>query len=454
MNNAPAIPASIPAQRSPGYTLGFALFLLVNVILFVRPSELFASLAEVPIYEIVIVPCLVFSLPVVLEQLWPGTLAERPVTFCVFGVTAMVGVSTLVNVGLDSAAQQTFEVAKVVAFYLLLVGLVRTSQRLRRYLLLLTILITIMTVFALLQFHGYVDIPAFAPVIDRETDSDALEEIQFPRLLGAGMFHDPNDLAQLLAVGVVLSLYAMSELPRRRLALLWLGPLSLMGLALYETRSRGGFLALVGALGAYCYGRFGLWRTCLLGALGLPVLLYLFAGRMTEISTSEGTAMQRLQIWSDGMLMFRQSPIIGIGAEQYAQHVIYVAHNSFLHAFAELGFPGGALFLGAFALAFWGIVRVGRRGEHIVDPDLARLRPAMLGATAGYAVGMLSLSRCYVVPTYLILGLAVAYAQMTVTYPRLPPLRLDVRTTSIVLALSVAFLLGLHLFIRLFVRWG
>ena len=44
------------------------------------------------------------------------------------------------------------------------------------------------------------------------------------------------------------------------------------------------------------------------------------------------------------------------------------------------------------------------------DADrLIRLRPYLLVAVAGYAAAMLSLSRCYIVPTALMLALATAY---------------------------------------------
>ena len=40
--------------------------------------------------------------------------------------------------------------------------------------------------------------------------------------------------------------------------------------------------------------RFGWKKTALIGSIGLPLLLIVFAGRQTEISTSTGTAQTRV----------------------------------------------------------------------------------------------------------------------------------------------------------------
>ena len=47
----------------------------------------------------------------------------------------------------------------------------------------------------------------------------------------------------------------------------------------------------------------------------------------------------------------RQSPVFGIGKNRFGEEAGQVAHNSFVHAFTELGPLGGMVFLGAFYLA-------------------------------------------------------------------------------------------------------
>src|SRR5260370_10175657 len=144
-------------------------------------------------------------------------------------------------------------------------------------------------------------------------------------------------------------------MPVARLACL--PPLLLFGYGLVLTRSRGGFLALVAGLFTLFQARFGWRRTLLLASAGLPLLFVLFAGRQTTLSTVEGTGQDRIQLWSEGLGLFREAPLFGIGQGEYADRVGLVAHNSFVHCFAELGFAGGALFLGAFGSA---LVMLGR----------------------------------------------------------------------------------------------
>src|SRR5436305_1210460 len=60
---------------------------------------------------------------------------------------------------------------------------------------------------------------------------------------------------------------------------LWLATLLLFFYGIYLTKSRGGFLALLAGLGTLCWARYGWRRAALVGGLGLPLLLLVFAGR-------------------------------------------------------------------------------------------------------------------------------------------------------------------------------
>ena len=83
-----------------------------------------------------------------------------------------------------------------------------------------------------------------------------------------------------------------------------------------------------------------------------------------------------------------------------------------------------------------------------------RFRPYLLAACAAYAIGIMALSRAYVQPTYLVVGLAAAYARMAVTVPALPGLRVDGRLLVRIAGVSVAVLVGTYLFVRLTLARG
>src|SRR6185369_8878214 len=104
--------------------------------------------------------------------------------------------------------------------------------------------------------------------------------------------------------------------------------------------------------------------------------------------------------WSDGLEMFKASPIFGVGVEEFAKNAGQVAHNAYMHSFAEIGLFGGMFFVGACYFALRALNRLGSPSVLLLDPDMERLRPYLMAAFAGYAAGLLSLSNCYEVPTY------------------------------------------------------
>jgi O-antigen ligase len=206
---------------------------------------------------------------------------------------------------------------------------------------------------------------------------------------------------------------------------------------------------------ALFHSRYGWKKTIVLSIVVLPPLLYLFGGRQTDIDLSNkgDTAQARIHLWSEGLERFKESPLRGIGADQYAEKVGQVAHNSFVHAFVELGFFGGVLFTGAFYVALWSLYRAGTPGVHVADFEMRRLRPYLLAIVAAYVGGMWSLSRSYVVPTYMVLGLASVYIPAAGIRPPLTMLHLSPKLALRLLAVGFFTLVGVYLFVRVFAKY-
>jgi len=439
-----------PARTAPSYSLAFFLFVLVNATLFIRPAEVVPGLIGWPIYQTLIVTCLVLCLSGVLTQLTQAPLTTRPVLLCVLGLLPLVVVSKLINESLPGALESGFEFCKVVVYYLLFVTLVNTPQRLRRFLLCISLFAVVLVTLAVLDFHGLITLPNLTPLQDRQRDALTGREVIFQRLRGTGTFNDPNELCLILVFGMVLCLYWAGDPGLSVLRFAWLLPVGGFAYALALTQSRGGFLALLLGMLAFFYCRFGKARALLLGALVVPVLFVLFAGRQTSLSIGEQTAHERIQLWSDGLMLFRENPLFGIGQNQFSKAAGLVGHNSFLHCFVELGFLGGALFLGAFYYGFRELNRLNASGVTIPDPELSRLRPYLTAAIAGYVGGLLSVSYSYAVPTYAVLGLADVYLRVSLVHPPLAPQRFDTRFVVRLIGISIAFLVGVYVFVRLF----
>jgi O-antigen ligase len=420
----------------------FFLFLLVNATLFIRPSELFPALSTIPIYNIVIVLNLVVAAPAIANELSENNLSRSPVTVCVLGVFAFILLSLAVRFEFEHAWDFGFEFAKVIAYFLLIVGTVNTPRRLFTLLGAVAVSTTAVCVLAVLQHHGKINLPSLSEDLDG-------------RMHATGIFGDPNDLSMIIVASIMIFSGGLFYKQFGILRVLLVAPIGFLGYALTLTQSRGGLLALIAGCGAVFYVRFGLVRALALGAVVIPAILAGFGGRQIgfQEALSSGTGRGRVEFWSDGLVALRASPIFGVGVHHYGDHANgMVAHNSFVHAFVELGFFGGALFLGVFGLAgwsLWGILCVRERVNHL---GLRHYLPFMAGILVAYAVSMMSLSRPFEVPTYLVAGCAAASQRLAMPGTSVNPPRVNAKMFSILGAAAVGFILCIYLYIKIMFR--
>jgi len=450
----------------------FFLFILANALLFIRPSELIPELYAVEIYRYFILACLAVSLPVVLQQFVTRFAGVPPIAACVVLLLPAVFLSGLAHGNTDLVQDTVIEFVKVLVYFLLLISLVTDLARLRIFLTWFGIFCAAVTFIAVLRYHADVALPAPPPkvngeakkgphgtfVVDKVRDATTGQLVDVNRMCGTGIFNDPNDFALILVAAIPLCLYWLTDPTKKALRPLWFVLLLLFGYALMLTHSRGGFLALCAGLLVLFYLRFGAMKTAMLGLVFLPVLLAIFAGRMTNISSDEGTGQSRIQLWSDGLQLLQQSPLIGIGVDNYRQFSKHVAHNSFIHCYAEMGLFGGSLFVSAFFLAIKGLYELRRKpttspDEIDTNPELMRMHPFLFGTVVAYSIGICFLSRSYIVPTYMVLGLAVVYMRLRATPTKLVmPSWLHFIWPKLA-GVSCCFLVASYTFVRVFVRW-
>jgi hypothetical protein len=434
--------------------MDFALFILTTALLMIRPAEFMPDLEEVPIYEVVIILCLFIALPRVVRQLSVAALCERPLTLGIIALVPAVALSHLAQGEAVKAGSGMYEFSKVVIYYLLLVSIVNTPGRLRWFLFFLVVFILALTGLALLQFLGIKTFVPVKAVISTDIDHQTGREIAYNRLSTA--FYDPNDLCLVLVVGMGISAYGIGDRRQSVMRWLWAGPLLLFGYALMLTHSRGGFLSLMVGVLALCQARFGGMKAIVAGGLGLAGLLVVFGGRQTDIKLGSGTSQSRIQLWSNGLQEFKNAPLFGIGEGRYTELAGsgHVAHNSFIHAYTELGLLGGTLFMGLFYFAAWNMHRLRAYCGWMADPEVARMHQYMFAILVAYCMGMLSLSRCYVVPTYQTLGLAAVYLRLgehcsPFRMPRVGPALVG-RLTMV----SLVWLVVMYVFVKVAVRWA
>jgi hypothetical protein len=414
-----------------------------------RPTEIFPEYFWAQTYLYLILACLAVSVPSVWKQLAAGLPWAEPVSVCVLGLLAAVVLSHATQFALDEAYSSGWEFAKIVLYYFLLLGLVSTTARLRQLLFWLVLFVSAQAAVALLHYNGTIYNPAFESIYE-EQRVDAIRGAEYlHRLCGSGIFHNPNELCYPLVVAMMACLYYVSGKRSHFLVrLLCLAGLGLFGYAMTLTHSRGGFLGLLVAMLCLLFARFG-WRKAVpVAALVLPILFLLFGGRQTDLSTDSGTGQTRVQLWSDGLVLFMRAPFFGIGTGKYQSAAGLVAHNTFVQNYAELGFFGGTLFVGAFYCALSALCRLSLHQGQILDPELRRLLPYLIAMVAGYMGCMLSMSLHNMVPTYAILGLATAYVRIAATHPPVPMPRFDAALVLRMLALSAATVVAFRFYVQ------
>ncbi|QEG02200.1 hypothetical protein Mal15_62850 [Stieleria maiorica] len=439
---------------------GFALLLATTATLFVRPADLIPALDKWPIYQFLIVACMIVSARACLNQLSHAKLIERPITASLLALLLAVAMSHLSHGFLWAARMSTYEVGKLIALYALITGLVNTPSRLAFFVRWLTITITTMATLVLLDSFGIISIAALESIEDRGVIQDGMAE-RVERIRGTGIFQDPNDLGLILVTGLVFCASFFTKPERGWVRYGWLIPAAVLLAALAMTHSRGALLSLICAISTgLCYFRGGKF-----GALALPVLSLMalaFSSRMSDFSAvNQGTGQDRIQIWSDSMGVWRQYPLFGLGEGLIVDEIGVVTHNSFLHCFAELGFFGGTAFVACFLAAgigLWSWRR--RRSSRIAGPrstdEHARLCGFLFAALMGCVAAMLTISRQFVAPTYLILGLVAAATNMPLdatSHGGAVGMRIGNRFIMLSLLAGAASLLVFYVIIRLLVRW-
>jgi O-antigen ligase len=187
------------------------------------------------------------------------------------------------------------------------------------------------------------------------------------RLRGAvgGFMENPNDLAMNLIVFMAPALVIVFQDHRMFRRLIAAGVVLVMAVAIVLTKSRAGFVG-IGAMGLVVVYYAMRQRPAVVFALifaaliATPLMPGAFWDRMASITNPDedqtGSRQQRIQLFKQGLQVFAENPITGIGAGQFVnydgemmQTRWRVTHNVWLQVAAELGIFG---FL-AFAFLVW-----------------------------------------------------------------------------------------------------
>lgn len=458
--------------------MAYILFLLANAALYIRPAELIPALEGVQIYLYLIIAAIVVAVRQIHNQVTLRVLVQQPINLCVLAVTLATAISHL-SLGYVTGALTSFSaMVKVCLYYLTLVAVINSPSKLKGFLMNCVICALIMISYSILDYRQFVaewsgrsdlqeiksrerDLGPHEPkllrhVPENDTISDQGEYTFYFRMCGLGIFHDPNDMAQLIVMTAIVCLYFMTDPKLTGIRYLWVPALCVCAYGLFLTHSRGGLLASGVALLVWLSTRFGGRVAMTIGvmaAMAGPVAL----GRQGNMDLSGGTGQQRIQLWADGLNQLKTSRFFfGIGEGMYADVAGLVAHNSYVHAYVELGFIGGTFFLGCFFIPAYTIFRMTRDKYQIENDELRRMLPYLAGMSAGWCMSMMSLSRCYMPTTYMICGTLAVFMNLVGFYrPQPAPLMTLSHSLMEKLGLaSVALLGAFFVFVKVFAHYG
>lgn len=225
----------------------------------------------------------------------------------------------------------------------------------------------------------------------------------------SGTVGDPNLLASVLVVGIVMALTL--GLDRTRSAPLRIGSagVGLLSMAaVFATASRGGIVALAAALfaavalGGPLRPRFALAAvTVIVVAIGY-FAIFASQAQVQRLSVSDGGA-GRTDIWKIGWRMVEANPVHGVGAGNFPISSIHyllikpgaiqrdefivdrpaVAHNMYLEVLAELGIVGLTLFLSFILISLSTSIRAAKAFDALGEDGLALI-------ARGISVGLIS----------------------------------------------------------------
>ena len=226
---------------------------------------------------------------------------------------------------------------KVALIYYFIVMVVNSEDRFKRTVWAMLILMGLVALMGVLQYHGY-DITGAGMSF---AANKGVWQIK-----GIGNFDNPNDLAYsvVLIVPFALGFLFQTKGFLGRIFALFLLAVSIY--CIYLTKSRGGQVALAASLGTWLY----FWtknpkrkrQLIVFAAMGIIAV----AATQSTGYRDDESAMGRVRAWAKGWELVKSNPLTGVGKDQFIQHHKKDTHNSYVRAGSELGLFGLYAFIG------------------------------------------------------------------------------------------------------------
>ncbi len=411
----------------------YACLIFYVTLIYVRPAEIVPAWAAIPFVDILTGFSAVIGIFSVAAK--PRSVVNLPQDKLIVGFWAMIAVSSF-KVWLTGVLYSFLSFMPSVFVYFLVRASVRSQAQLKGLIYLLVALNAFLAINGIVQYHTGVGF--------------GNAEMILGRIYGTGIFSDPNDLGLtfVMAVPFVLLIIGL-----RSSGLLFriLGAvvLVLILLATYYTNSRGAIVGLGATMVAYSFMKFNKISATIVAFVLVAIIAVAAPSRGGEITYGEESAQTRIQSWAAGWAMLKSHPMTGVGYDQYTEYHYAVAHNSFVHTFAELGLVGAFIFVGMFYWYFKGLNLIPDSNTQFVP-----WRRALLVSAIGMCCCAWFLSRQYVAVFYVLLGIGAAAINLNVPAEQRDKLATSQKDVAVMILLTIFGIIFVYFSIRTMAVWG
>lgn len=407
--------------------MSFVLFLLYVFLTFARPVELFAPELAAEARIMLVLWVLAFGSAAL------RAASRREIAVSGTHVRLLVAMGTIMAVSValsgwaGGAVKAIGDFFPTATLFLLVVLNVTTLERLRQTCIVVVVAVLIAAGLGVRAYHTgqYAEqlvLRQNSELHDLQTAQDAPNELPSAedqlipaqdrsgwylwRVRGMVFFNDPNDFAQALVMVLPLLWGAWRKRARLRNLFVVVLPGALIGYTVVLTQSRGAVVGLAAMLFLGVRRMLGTFKTGLIMASMLAVVVASKMAGGRAFSSQERSAEERIEAWIVGLRLLKEHPLFGAGYGRFTDFNSLTAHNSYVLCFAELGLVGYFVWLGLIVLVFKGL---NAALQHLpADAPERRFAGLIRSSMVGFMACAWFLSRTYQPVLYFMLGLSVA----------------------------------------------
>lgn len=407
--------------------------LLYVTLIYIRPAEIVPAWATIPFVDIFTVISAVIAAFSLAAK--PRPVMNLPHDKLLLAFWAIIAISSF-KVWMTGVYYAWLAFMPAVFCYFLIRAGIQSHGQLRGLIRLIIALNVFLAINGIVQYHTGVGLGNVTMTLDR--------------IYGTGIFNDPNDLGMTFVMVVSFLLLIIGY--RTTWAIFRItavAALAVVLIATYYTNSRGAIIGLGATAVCYSFLKFrpvGAWISA---AVLVGLISVAAPSRGSEITFEESSAQSRIHSWAEGWAMLKSHPLTGVGYDQYTEYHDAVAHNSFVHTFAELGLIGAFCFVGIFYWYFKGLKLI-----PTTDQEMAPYRRALTASAIGVLACTWFLSRQYIPVMYALIALGASAASLQAGPGGHGKLKMGFRDAAHIAGLTVFGVIVVYVSIRTMAIWG